>query len=121
MNTPQLQCLTYSALDVFAMPSRAETFGNTALEAMACETPVIAHAAGGLTDVVADRETGLLEPDIGSVSGLARMLQWMWQHPAERRAMGVAGRRRVIAHFTDELMARRYSELYEQLMADYET
>ena len=71
--------------------------------------------------MVADRETGLLEPDIGSVSGLARMLQWMWQHPAERRAMGVAGRRRVIAHFTDELMARRYSELYEQLMADYET
>jgi len=121
LNSPQLQCLFYSALDVFAMPSRAETFGNTALEAMACETPVIAHAAGGLTDVVADRETGLLEPDIGSVSGLARMLQWMWQHPAERRAMGVAGRRRVIAHFTDELMARRYSELYEQLMADYET
>ena len=103
------------------MPSRAETFGNTALEAMACETPVIAYAAGGLTDVVADRETGLLEPEIGSVPGLARMLQWMWQHPAERRAMGMAARRRVVAHFTDDLMARRYSELYEQLLAGYET
>ena len=45
----------------------------------------------------------------------------MWQLPAERQAMGLAARRRVIAHFTDELMARRYSELYEQLMADYET
>ena len=117
LSSPELQCLFYSALDVLAMPSRAETFGNTALEAMACETAVMAYGAGGLTDVVADRETGLLEPEIGNVSGLARMLQWMWQHPAERRAMGMAGRRRVIAHFTDELMARRYSELYAQLLS----
>jgi glycosyltransferase involved in cell wall biosynthesis len=121
MNTPQLQCLSYSALDVFAMPSRAETFGNTALEAMACETPVIAYAAGGLTDVVADGETGLLETDIGSVSGLARLLRWMWQHSAERRAMGIAARQRVITHFTDDLMARRYSELYGQLLSRGET
>ena len=66
--------------------------------------------------MVADRETGLLEPEIGSVSGLARMLQWMWQHPVERRTMGLAARRRVVAHFTDDLMARRYSELYGQLL-----
>jgi glycosyltransferase involved in cell wall biosynthesis len=117
LNTAQLQCLFYSALDVFAMPSRAETFGNTALEAMACETPVIAYAAGGLTDVVVDRETGLLEPEIGSVSGLAHMLQWMRQHPAERQAMGVDARRHVIAHFTDHLMARRYSDLYQELLS----
>jgi glycosyltransferase involved in cell wall biosynthesis len=117
LNSPQLQCLFYSALDVFATPSREETFGNTAAEAMACETPVIAYAAGGLTDVVVDRETGLLEREIGSVSGLAHMLQWMWQHPAERQAMGMAARRRVVAHFTDDLMAQRYSELYEKLLS----
>src|SRR4029453_7418949 len=120
LSSPRLQSIFYSALDVFAMPSRVETFGNVAMEAMACETPVIAYAAGGLTDVVADRETGLLEAEIGSISGLARMLQWMWQHPAERQAMGVAARRRVIAHFIDDLMARRYSELYETLLAGYE-
>jgi len=67
--------------------------------------------------VVADRETGLLEREIGSVPGLARMLEWMWQHAVERRAMGGAARQRVIAHFTDDLMARRYSELYEQLLS----
>jgi glycosyltransferase involved in cell wall biosynthesis len=117
LHSPQLQCLFYSALDVFAMPSRVETFGNTALEAMACETPVIAYAAGGLTDVVVDRETGLLERDIGSVSGLARMLQWMWQHPAERQQMGVAGRRRVVKVFTDTLMACRYAQLYQELLS----
>jgi starch synthase len=88
---------------------------------MACETPVLAYAAGGLTDVVADRETGLLEPEIGCVSGLARMLQWMWQHPAERQTMGRAARQRVIGHFTNELMARRYAELYEQLLSSCKT
>jgi glycosyltransferase involved in cell wall biosynthesis len=108
--------LFYSALDVFAMPSRVETFGNVALEAMACETPVIAYAAGGLSDVVADRETGLLEPEIGSVSGLARMLQWMWQHPEERIGMGMAGRQRVIRNFSDSLMASRYTKLYHELV-----
>ena len=116
LNSPQLQCLFYSALDVFAMPSRVETFGNVALEAMACETPVIAYAAGGLTDVVVDRETGLLEPEIGSVSGLARMLQWMWQHPKERIGMGMAGRQRVIRNFSDSLMASRYTKLYHELV-----
>ena len=121
LNSFQLQSLFYSALDVFAMPSRVETFGNVALEAMACETPVVAYATGGLTDVVADRETGLLEREIGSVPGLARMLNWMWQHPVERRAIGMAARGRVIANFADRLMARRYSELYGQLLASCET
>jgi glycosyltransferase involved in cell wall biosynthesis len=116
LNSPRLQSLFYSALDVFATPSRVETFGNTAMEAMACETPIVAYATSGLMDVVADGETGLLERDIGSVSGLVRMLQWMREHPVERRRMGVAGRQRVIQHFTDNLMADRYAKLYEELL-----
>lgn len=117
LQSSRLQSLFYSAVDVFVTPSRAETFGNTAMEAMACETPVVAYAAGGLTDVVEHGKTGLLEPKIGSVSGLTRMLQWMSQHPTERQTMGVAARRRVIDHFTDVAMAQRYSKLYEELLA----
>jgi glycosyltransferase involved in cell wall biosynthesis len=116
LNSPRLQSLFYSALDVFATPSRVETFGNTAMEAMACETPVAAYATSGLMDVVADGETGLLESDIGSVSGLVRMLQWMREHSLERHRMGVAGRQRVIRHFTDALMANRYAGLYKELL-----
>jgi glycosyltransferase involved in cell wall biosynthesis len=117
LNSPRLQSLYYSALDVFITPSLVETFGNTAMEAMACETPVVAYATSGLVDVVADKETGLLEKEIGSVPGLVQMIQWMMDHPTERRAMGIAGRQRVIERFTDTLMARRYTDLYQQLLA----
>jgi glycosyltransferase involved in cell wall biosynthesis len=116
LQSSQLQSLFYSAVDVFAAPSRAETFGNTALEAMACETSVVAYAAGGLNDIVVSGETGLLEPEIGSVSGLTRMLQWMHGHPSERQAMGRAARARVVEHFTDDLMARNYGNLYRELL-----
>jgi len=116
LSSPRLQAIFYSAQDVFAMPSRIETFGNVAMEAMACQTPVVAYPAGGLADVVADGETGLIEKEIGSVHGLARMLQWMWKHPKERTDMGIAGRQRVIQHFSDTLMARRYTELYHELV-----
>jgi glycosyltransferase involved in cell wall biosynthesis len=117
LQSSRLQNLFYSAVDVFVMPSRVETFGNTAIEAMACGTPVVAYAAGGVTDVVEDGKTGLLEPQIGSVSGLTRMLHWMSQHRTERQTMGVAARQRVIDYFTDVAMAQRYSKLYEELLA----
>ena len=112
LHSPRLQSLYYSALDVFVTPSRVETFGNTAMEAMACETPVVAYATSGLNDVVADGETGLLEQEIGSVPGLVRMRQ----HPGERQKMGVAARQRVIRNFSDALMAERYTTLYEELL-----
>ena len=115
IGSSRFQSIYYSALDVFAMPSRIETFGLVALEAMACKTPVVAYSTGGLTDVVTDGETGLLEPEIGSVSGLVRMLQWMWKHTAERAAMGVAARQRVVQKYSDTLMARRYMDLYHEL------
>jgi len=116
IGSSRLQSIYYSALDVFAMPSLVETFGLVALEAMACETPIVAYSAGGLRDVVADGETGLLEHKIGSVEGLARMLNWTWRHPNERVAMGSAARQRVIQKFSDTLMAQRYAELYHELV-----
>jgi glycosyltransferase involved in cell wall biosynthesis len=116
LGSPRLQSVFYSALDVFAMPSLVETFGNTTIEAMACQTPVVAYPAGGVADVVADGETGLMEPEIGSVAGLVRMLHWMWKHPAERVAMGIAARQRVIEKFSDSLMARHHMDLYHELI-----
>jgi len=116
LSSPRLQSVFYSALDVFAMPSQVETFGNVAMEAMACETPVVAYPAGGLADVLVDKEVGLVEPRTGDVAGMARMLQWMRDHPKERAEMGIAARQRVINHFSDSLMAERYLQLYHELV-----
>jgi hypothetical protein len=44
------------------------------------------------------------------------MLDWLWRHPREREAMGKAGRVRVLKHFPDSLMARRYTNLYQELL-----
>ena len=120
INSPHLQSLFYSACDVFAAPSRIESFGLTALEAMACGTPVVAFNTGGLVDVVSDGETGLLETRVGTVAGLHDQLDWMLQHPAERRNMGLAARQRVEKQFASTVMARRYVELYNRLLGTSE-
>lgn len=120
INSPHLQSLFYSACDVFAAPSLIESFGLTALEAMACGTPVVAFSTGGLVDVVANGETGLLETKVGSVAGLRDQLAWMLQHPSERQNMGLAARQRVEKQFASGLMAKRYVQLYNRLLGSSE-
>lgn len=115
LTSPRVQSLFYSAADVFVVPSRVESFGLTALEAMACATPVLAFRTGGLPDLITDGETGLLENEIGSRDGLKNKLLWFLNHPRERSEMGCRGRLRVEKHFTDTLMAKRYESLYAEL------
>ena len=92
-----------TAATVFVCPSIYEPLGIVNLEAMACETAVVASAVGGIPEVVEDGVTGLLvdySPDAGrrrsrpawptAVNALAR-------DPARARAMGVAGRERAVA------------------------
>jgi len=115
VGSPRVQSLFYSAADIFVTPSRVESFGLTALEAMACGTAVVAFRTSGLKDIVIDGETGLLEADIGSVSGLKAMIKWMVEHKEERQNMGVRSRKRVESFFTDTLMAKRYAAIYTGL------
>jgi glycosyltransferase involved in cell wall biosynthesis len=115
ISSPHLQSLFYSACDVFSAPSLIESFGLTALEAMACGTPVVAFHTSGLVDIVVDGETGLLEKKVGSVVGLRDQLDWMLRHPVECQDMGLAARQRVEKQFTSTLMAKRYVELYNRL------
>jgi glycosyltransferase involved in cell wall biosynthesis len=112
LSSPRLQSIFYSALDVFVMPSKMETFGQAGLEAMACGTPVIAYRTGGIPDFVEDGATGLLAPDPEDPMGLTERLEWMRTHAPERRLMGVAGRQRVEAEFTLKRMAERYLRIY---------
>ena len=89
----------FSALDVFAMPSRTDSFGIVFLEAWANSLPVVAAAAGGVPDVVQDGKTGLLVP-FGDVPRLAAAIARFVDDPALAAMVGLAGRARVARGFT---------------------
>ncbi len=83
----------YASADVFALPSPTETLGLVALEAMAAGLPVVAVRCGGIPDLVADGETGLLySPD--EPGRLAPLLRSLASDPVLRLRLGAAGRRR---------------------------
>ncbi len=108
----------YSHAAVFVCPSVYEPFGLINLEAMACETPVVASAVGGILEVVEDGKTGVLvEPS--SPDALVAAIRALLEDPARGRAMGRAGRHRVEAHFSWVSVAKRTREVYQDAIADF--
>ena len=118
----------YSHADVFCCPSVYEPFGIINLEAMACETSVVAAAIGGIPEVVVPEETGLLidlqlkpgtfEPvdPAGYAQALADGINRLARNPELRAEMGKAGRKRVEDHFSWDAIAERTVELYRSLV-----
>jgi glycogen synthase len=108
----------YSHAAVFACPSVYEPFGLINLEAMACETAVVASAVGGILEVVEDGRTGLLVPP-GRPDALADALNRVLADPGLARAMGQAGRRRVEAAFAWASIAERTEQVYGDAIAEF--
>jgi len=122
-----IQVLTHAT--VFVCPSIYEPMGIVNLEAMACETPVVATATGGIPEVVADGVTGLLVPieavDDGTgtpvdpdrfVADLAGAVNALVGNPDEAASKGEAGRRRAVEHFSWPSIAERTTALYKSLV-----
>jgi glycogen synthase len=118
----------YTNAAMFCCPSVYEPFGIINLEAMACETAVVASAVGGIPEVVVPDETGLLvnpglipgtfDPaDPAAFSkGLADAVNKLAHDPALRARFGKAGRDRVIAHFSWDAIAQATVALYSSLV-----
>jgi len=104
----------YNEAAVFACPSVYEPFGIINLEAMACETPVVATRVGGIKEVVVNEETGLLVPP-GEPAKLGRAITRILEDPQTGAKMGKAGRRHVLRNFTWDRIAARTLELYRSL------
>lgn len=108
----------YQGLDVFVLPSRTqpnwmEQFGRVLVEAMACAVPVIGSSSGEIPHVIGDG--GLVCPE-GDAVALAGCLQALADSPAQRAALGAAGRRRALQHFTMRHIAEQTLAVYERLL-----
>jgi glycogen synthase len=123
----------YTHAAIFVCPSVYEPFGIINLEAMACETPVVASRVGGIPEVVDDGETGLLVP-IAPIGGgeveprdpnrfsrdLADAINVLLDDPARRAAMAANARARVEQQFSWTSIARQTLEFYEATRAAFE-
>jgi starch synthase len=120
----------YSQAALFVCPSIYEPFGIINLEAMACGTPVVGSAVGGIPEVVVPGETGLLvsveqmkeapfEPLDAPrfASDLAAAINELMRDESRRRAMGQAARRRVEDVFGWGAVARKTADLYREVCA----
>ncbi|MFT5825994.1 MAG: starch synthase [Yoonia sp.] len=119
----------YSGAAVFCCPSVYEPFGIINLEAMACETPVVGSAVGGIPEVVVHDETGYLVPLAQSretpfsplnpeafAEDLAHQVNRLMENPERREAFGKAGRQRAIDHFSWTSIAQQTQALYQDLI-----
>lgn len=119
----------YSHAAVFVCPSIYEPFGIINLEAMACETAVVASAVGGIKEVVVDGETGFLVPLEQAkedsfeptnpekfARDLAQRINQLMKDKQLRQKFGKAGRKRVEEHFTWASIAQKTKALYETLV-----
>ena len=101
--------------DCFLFPSEGESFGLAALEAMACEVPVVGVRAGGLPEVVVDGETGAL-CELGDLDAMATAALDIMTDPERQASLGRASRRRAIEHFGSERIVPQYERLYERMV-----
>ena len=102
----------YTEADLFVCPSVYEPFGIINLEAMACGTPVVASAVGGIVEVVVDGETGLLVPP-SDPDALARAIDRLMSDNSLREACARNGRHRVENLFSWERIARKTLDVYD--------
>jgi starch synthase len=110
--TEVIQLLTHAL--VFVCPSVYEPLGIVNLEAMACETAVVASRVGGIPEVVEDGVTGLLVP-AEDPALLAEALNVLLRDPGRAKAMGLAGRERAVTEFSWDAVAAQTAELYGEL------
>lgn len=104
----------YAAADLFVIPSLEDNLPNTVLESIACGTPVVGFAAGGIPEAIG--ESGVTVP-VGDVNGLATAARALLADEPLRIQLGKAARARAEKHYSAALQASRYVALYERLMA----
>ena len=105
-----------SASDLLLLPSAQESFGLAALEAMACEVPVVASRVGGVPEVVTDGETGFLSA-VGDVEKMAADAGRVLADPELRANMGRRARESAISRYHTDKVIPEYIKFYEHILS----
>lgn len=113
-----LMATCYSAADVYVGPSLEDNLPNVLIESMACGTPCVSFDVGGVPEIVQHMETGYLAR-YKDVEDLAYGIKLLFEDSALREKLGKQGRKIVEQEYTLELQAKRYVELYQQLIEQY--
>lgn len=101
--------------DVFLLPSELESFGLAALEAQACEVPVIATRIGGIPEVVNDSETGFLS-DVGDITKMTADTLLLLKDEELRRTFGEKGRELAVQRYSTSNIIPQYIAFYEKIV-----
>jgi N-acetyl-alpha-D-glucosaminyl L-malate synthase BshA len=104
-----------SASDVLLLPSEQESFGLAALEAMACEVPVIASRVGGVPEVVTDGETGFLS-EVGDVEKMAHDAERLLSDRDLRVSMGKRARESAVSRYRTDIVIPQYIDFYDHVL-----
>jgi glycosyltransferase involved in cell wall biosynthesis len=112
---PAELALAYSAMDAHVVTSQMETFGQVSVEAQACGTPVFAFAVGGLPETLVDGKTGVLVP-FNQCDEMAAQIVAAYR-AGRLGSMGQAGADWVRGQFDSLVVAKKYLEVYEELLA----
>jgi glycosyltransferase involved in cell wall biosynthesis len=111
----QLLAQYYAAANIFLYPTLADSFGCVAIETMACGTPAIAFATGGVPEVIEHNKTGWLVKT-GDVQGLVDGLHYVVNNPKLLEAWRTAGLQKVKARYTKELFLAAHLKIYQQVL-----
>lgn len=101
--------------DIALLPSELESFGLAALEAQACELPVVASRVGGIPEVINDGETGFMA-DVGDTQKMADDVLKLLENEEMRRAFGRRGRELAVSRYSSEIIIPQYIAFYEKIL-----
>jgi len=105
-----------SSADLMLMPSQSESFGLSALEAMACEVPVVSSSVGGLPELQVHGETGFIA-EIGDIDRMARYAVELLTNDQKHALFSAAARKRAVNFFDIDKIVNQYEGYYEQCLA----
>lgn len=115
VESDRLKTLAYSAADLFVFPTRADNLPLVLQESMACGTPIVSFAIGGVPELVRHRETGYLaKPE--SIEDFSIGIVHLLENDDSRIELGKRCRQIAVTEYSQELQAKRYLNLYSSIL-----